>query len=188
MSLMRNRNTVCAAVCVAALALAGCASAPPPAPRLELRLAPADLGATFSVQQHLRVERAGRSDELDAALEADASHLEMVGLAFGQRVLTLHYDGGLLTSWRHPMLPAQVRAEDVLEDLQLTLWPAAAIRAALPARWRIDEQGARRTLYLDGVPVTQIDYSARPNWSGKVVLENLRYGYRLTIDSAPVDN
>lgn len=188
MSPNRNRNLAGALGALALAALAGCASAPPPPPRLALKLAPADLGAAFSVQQHLRVERAGRSDELDAALEADASHLELVGLAFGQRVLTLHYDGGLLTSWRHPMLPAQVRAEDVLEDLQLTLWPAEAIRRALPARWRIDEQGARRTLYLDGVPVTQIDYSARPNWSGKVVLENLRYHYRLTIDSAPVDN
>lgn len=168
------------------LALAGCASAPPSAPaRLGLKLAPAALGATVSVQQHLRVERAGRTDEIDAALEVDPTHLDLVGLAFGQRVLSLHYDGKEVTSWRHVMLPAQVRAEDVLEDMQLTLWPREAIAQALPAGWRIEDSGLRRTLLLDGEAVTVIDYSAMPRWSGTVVLENLRYRYRLTIQNAP---
>ena len=153
--------------------------------RLGLKLAPAALGAAFSVQQHLRVERGGRSDELDAALEVDAAHLELVGLAFGQRVLTLHYDGRELTSWRHVMLPSQVRADDVLEDLQLALWPAAAIQQALPAGWRIEEQGLQRTLFSGDAPVAQIAYSGLPRWSGTVVLDNLRYHYRLTIQTAP---
>lgn len=173
------------------LVLSACASrTPPPPARLGLKLAPATLGAAISVQQHLRVERGGRSDELDAALEVDATHLDLVGLAFGQRVLSLHYDGQQMTSWRHLMLPSQVRAEDVLEDLQLTLWPVAAVRAALPAGWTIQEQprapgqGLRRTLSLDGAPVAVIDYSGAPRWSGTVVLNNLRYKYRLTIQTA----
>jgi hypothetical protein len=109
----------------------------------------------------------------------------MVGLAFGQRVLSLHYDGKELTSWRHPMLPAQVRAEDVLEDLQLALWPAQAIARVLPAGWTLEEKGLRRTLYLDGAVVATIDYSTMPRWSGTVVLDNQRYQYRLTIQTAP---
>ncbi|MBY0572939.1 MAG: DUF3261 domain-containing protein, partial [Undibacterium sp.] len=64
-----------------------------PPKRLGLQLPPHALGATISVQQHLKVERAGRIDELDAALEVDAEHLQLVGLAFGQRVLSLLYDG-----------------------------------------------------------------------------------------------
>jgi hypothetical protein len=169
-----------------ALALAGCA-APPPAPpaRLGLKLAPATLGEAISLQQHLKVERGGRTDELDAALEVDPSHLELVGLAFGQRVLSLHYDGKDLKTWRHIMLPSQVRVDDVLEDIQLTLWPATAIAQALPVGWRIEDKGLRRTLYLDDGVVTTIDYSAMPRWSGTVVLENIRYKYRLTIQSAP---
>ncbi len=167
--------------------LAGCASIPPAsAPqRLGLKLAPAALGQALSVQQHLKVERNGRIDELDAALEVDAGHLELVGLAFGQRVLSLSYNGKELTSWRHVMLPSQVRAEDVLEDLQLTLWPAAAIAQGLPAGWRIEDQGLRRTLYRDQRVVATIAYSGLPRWSGTVTLENLRYNYRLTIQSAP---
>ncbi len=168
------------------LLASGCATKPAPEQeRLGLKLAPATLGASIARQQHLKVEREGRIDDLDAALEVDADHLQLVGLAFGQRVLSLSYDGKELTSWRHVMLPAQVRAEDVLEDLQLTLWPKEAIAQELPAGWTIEDEGLRRTLYKDGTVVTVIDYSTMPRWSGTVVLQNMRYQYRLTIQSVP---
>jgi hypothetical protein len=167
------------------LSLLGCAGAPQPEARLGLMLAPAALGATISVQQHLTVQRGARTDDLDVALQVEPDAIDVVGLAFGQRVLSLHYDGVKLTSWRHVMLPAQVRAEDVLEDMQLTLWPASAIAAQLPSGWRIDEQGLTRTLYLAGEPVMRIAYSGVPRWSGTVQLENLRYHYKLTIQFAP---
>ncbi len=165
------------------LALAGCASAPAPVARLNLKLAPAALGATISLQQHLTVERNGRIDELDAAIEIDDKRVDLVGLAFGQRVLTLHYDGKELTTWRHLMLPAQVRAEDVLEDMQLALWPVEAIAAGLPTGWRVEEAGLLRRLYLNGELVTTIAYSAKPRWIGTIKMNNLRYNYRLTIES-----
>jgi hypothetical protein len=169
---------------IAALLLSACAtSALPPAARLGLKLAPSALGESISVQQHLRVERNGRDDELDVALEVEPQKLELVGLALGQRVLSLSYDGKELKSWRHAMLPSQVKAEDVLEDMQLTLWPVEAVRAALPAGWQVEEQGLRRTLSLDGETIMVINYSGMPRWSGKLVLDNLRYKYRLTIES-----
>ena len=168
------------------LALAGCASTPGGVPaRLGLKLAPAALGESISVQQHLKVERNGRIDELDAALEADPARVELVGLAFGQRVLTLSYDGTALKSWRHVMLPAQVRPDDILEDVQLTLWPLDAIARALQPGWRIEDPGLTRTLTLDGAVVALVTYSAMPRWSGTVTVDNQRYKYRLTIQSAP---
>ncbi|MFZ6870869.1 DUF3261 domain-containing protein [Undibacterium sp. Di27W] len=184
---LKLKSWLSLAASVAALALlSACASKPvQPEARLGLMLAPAALDASFSVQQHLIVERNGRIDELDAALEVEPGHLELVGLAFGQRVLSLSYDGKQLKSWRHVMLPAQVRAEDVLEDMQLSLWPVNAIVQALPAGWRVEEQGLHRSLYLDDKLVVTVDYSGMPRWSGTVVLNNLRYHYRLTIQSAP---
>jgi hypothetical protein len=172
-----------------ALLLAACVTPPPaPAARLGLTLAPAALGEAIALQQHLKVERDGRIDELDAALEVDATQLQLVALAFGQRVLSLRYDGVALTSWRHVLLPSQVRAEDVLEDIQLTLWPSAAIASALPQGWRVEDQGLQRTLYMGNAVVAMIDYSQMPRWSGVATLENLRYHYRLTIQSAPAGN
>lgn len=174
-----------AAAC--ALLLAACATTPPPQARLGLKLAPAALGTSLSVQQHLKVERNGRTDDLDVALQVEPEAVDVVGLAFGQRVLSLHYDGKELSSWRHVMLPAQVRAEDVLEDIQLTLWPAEAVAAALPAGWRVADQGRIRTLYLDDAPIMQISYSDAQRWSGTVVLESMRYHYKLTIQFAAAD-
>lgn len=154
-----------------------------PSARLQLHLSPAALGQSISLQQHLTVERAGRTDQLDTALEIDADHLDLVGLAFGQRVMSLHYDGRQLQVWRHPMLPSQVQGEDVLQDVQLTLWPVDAIRQALPEGWELRESNGQRTLLLRDETIAVIDYPDRKAWGGKVILENLRYRYKLTIQS-----
>jgi Protein of unknown function (DUF3261) len=151
--------------------------------RLGLKLAPAALGESISLQQHLTVERNGSVDELDAVLEVDPRRLDLVGLVLNQRVLTLHYDGQILSVWRHPLFPAAVRDEDILEDLQLILWPADAVRQALPYGWRIEENGVHRTLLIGEMPVTVINYSGVPRWNGKIELSNLRYQYRLIIQS-----
>jgi len=138
------------------------------------------------LQQHLRVERAGRTDDLDTVLEIEPDHLDLVGLAFGQRVMSLHYDGRELKTWRHFMLPKEVQGADVLQDVQLTLWPANAIRAALPAGWELRDNEMQRTLLHNQKVVTRIDYPDRKPWGGKVILTNLYYQYKLTIDSVVI--
>lgn len=166
------------------LVLAGCTTLnthPTPPARIGLKLAPATLGQSLSLQQHLTIERNHHVNELDTALEINPQQLNLVGLAFGQRVMTLHYDGHTLQTWRHPRLPAQLRGEDVLEDIQLTLWPAKAICNALPAGWRIEEKKLQRTLLLNNEPIMVIDYSHKKPWIGTTILTNLRYHYRLTI-------
>jgi hypothetical protein len=150
-----------------------------------LKLAPAALAESISLQQRLEIEGQGRSAQLDVILEVDAARINLVGLAFGQRVLSMSYDGKTLQSWRHPMWPAQVRAEEVLENIQLTLWPVGAIRQALPIGWSIEESGFRRTLLQDGLAVMVIDYSGLPFWRGKVEVANLQFNYRVIIQSVP---
>jgi hypothetical protein len=163
----------------------GCENSLPRGGRIGLKLPPSALGASVNVQQHLTVDRDGRADELDAALEIDSERVDLVGLVLGQRVLALHYDGKRLETWRHPMMPEALRGEDVLEDLQLTLWPVEEISDALPAGWRIEESGQRRTILEKDTPVTVIHYTTQPRWSGTVELQNLRFRYRLTIRTAP---
>ena len=150
-----------------------------------LKLSPAALGESISLQQRLDVEGQGRTAQLDVALEVDAAQINLVGLALGQRVLTLHYDGNTLQLWRHPMWPAQLRGEEVLESLQLTLWPVDAIRQALPVGWSIEESGLRRIILQDGLAIMVIDYSVLPPWSGRVDVANLQFNYRITIHSVP---
>lgn len=172
---------------VLCLLLVGCATSrpafTPPAAGIGLMLAPATLGQSLSLQQHLTVERGGQTHELDTVLEIDSRHLELVGLAFGQRIMTLRYDGKTLQTWRDPHMPPQVSGQRVLEDIELTLWPTEAIRQALPAGWRIEDDGKRRTLWLEDVPVVVIVYPDGRRWGNGVVLTNQRYHYRLTIQS-----
>ena len=172
-----------AAFVLGSLGFLGCVTVASNSGRIGLTLPPAALGASINLQQHLTIERAGRIDELDAALEVDPERIDLVGLALGQRVLSLHYDGKTLQTWRHPLVATELRGEDVLEDLQLTLWPVDKIRTALPFGWQIEENGLRRTVLAGDVPVTIIQYSAEPRWSGTIELTNLRYHYRLTIRS-----
>jgi len=172
-----------AALGLLCLGFTGCAIVATNSGRIGLTLPPAALGASINLQQHLTIERAGRIDELDAALEVDPERIDLVGLALGQRVLSLHYDGKTLQTWRHPLMATELRGEDVLEDLQLTLWPVDKIRTALPFGWQIEENGLRRTVLAGDVVVTIIQYSGEPRWSGTIELTNLRYHYRLTIRS-----
>jgi Protein of unknown function (DUF3261) len=175
-----------AVVSLAALTFLSCRESSYQAPaRLALKLSPSALEASISLQQQLIVERQGRIDALDTALDVDSERIELVGLTLGQRVFTLSYDGRELHSWRHPLLPKELREEDVLEDLQLTLWPAGAIQRALPVGWTIQESNRRRTLLLDDAPVLVIDYSGEPRWLGRIAVNNLRYQYRLVIFSVP---
>jgi hypothetical protein len=163
--------------------LFGCASNGSQPPRLGLKLAPATLGTSLSLQQRLTIQRGGVTDGLDAALEIDSQRIDLVGLVLGQRVMALHYDGRELQTWRHALVPAALRGEDVLEDLQLTLWPIEPLRSVLPDGYTIEDIGLRRTLSLADLPVMVIDYSGEPRWNGTIELVNLRYGYRLTIQS-----
>ena len=55
---------------------------------------------------------------------------------------------------------------------------------ALPAGWRIEEKNMLRRLYLGEELVTTVAYSATPRWNGTIKMDNLRYKYRLTIQSA----
>lgn len=167
-----------------ALALAGCASAPAPKPATshetpQLRLAPSLLGRPLNLQQHLTLQAPGREQQLDVLLEADAQHVQMGVLAMGQVAARLAWDGTTLTESKAPWWPEAVSGARILSDLQLTLWPVPAIQAALPAGWRLVEDGNVRTLTQDGEVVTVIT-RASPLL---VELDERRAHFRLKIES-----
>ena len=107
--------------------LDGCSGrAAPPPDHLQLALAPASFAQRITLQQHVHVERDGREVDFEAVLDIGPDSLTLIGMAFGQRILTLRYDGTRLVESRSPMLPREVLGADVLSDLQLALWPVAS--------------------------------------------------------------
>ena len=168
-----------AALSLAAV-LAGCATAPSPSREMpQLQLAPSALGRSLNLQQHLTLQAPGREQQLDVLLEADARHVQMGVVAMGQVAARLDWDGATLTEERAPWWPQAVSGSRILSDLQLTLWPVAAIQAALPAGWQLAESGNVRTLTQDGEVVTVITRS-----SPQVVeLDQRREHFKLRIES-----
>ncbi|MEO5688620.1 MAG: DUF3261 domain-containing protein [Burkholderiaceae bacterium] len=176
-----------------AAVLAGCASAPigssagtPADPRTapQLRLAPALLGRAVNLQQHLTLQAQGHDQQLDVLLEADAHHVQMGVVAMGQVAARLDWDGVTLTENRATWWPPAVSGSRILSDLQLTLWPVTAIQSALPAGWRLVEDGNVRTLSQDGAAVTVIT-----RLSPLVVeLDQRREHFKLKIESRDLGN
>ncbi|MFC4160468.1 DUF3261 domain-containing protein [Chitinimonas lacunae] len=171
-----------------ALALTACSEPTPSDPLPRPTLAPAEFGASVSLAQRLSVERLdgqGAARVLDALLEIDANSVRLVGLALGQRVLRLEWDGRQLQSERHPLLPGEVDPARVLRDVQLAYWPTAALKAALPPGWTLLDNGRERQLLQGRAIGLIVRYPGEPRWQGRVELENRLEGYRLSIESLP---
>lgn len=178
-------------ILLTALLLSACQTLPPPAALPPLQLAPAAFGAELSLAQRLTVTDAPDDPngavterQLDTLLQVDAQQLQLAGLAFGQRVLTLNWDGHELKVQRHPMLPAAVDPARVLRDIALVFAPLPALQAALPASWTVDESGNERTLRQSGetrLTVRYLDGRAR------VEIDNRAEHYQLRIESRPLE-
>ncbi len=161
--------------------LAACATRPvPPAVALPpLRLAPAALGHDLAEQQRLVFRFGTHVRELDALLEVDAGDVRLAVQAMGRTGVTLQWDGKDLVEQRAPWLPAAVRGERVLDDVQFSLWPAEAVRAALPAGWELVERGAFRELRKDG----QVWLQREQVDAATLQIRNGAEGYELLIES-----
>jgi len=171
-----------AAVAVAAFGMAGCATHGLPDDGVpSLRLAPAALGRPLDLQQHITLRAAGREQQMDALLEADPARVKLAVVAMGQVAARLEWDGVALTEWRSTWWPSAVSGARILGDMQLSLWPLAAVQAALPAGWRASEEGGTRTLSQDGEPAVVVRHPA----ADVIELDQRRAHYRLTVVSRP---
>jgi hypothetical protein len=137
----------------------------------------------LALQQKLTITSRGQIREVELLLEADAQAVRLAAVDLGQTAVRLEWDGTTLTQSRAPWWPEAISSERILSDLQLMLWPAAAIAAALPAGWALETDAAGRTLNHQGMPV------ARVSWLGKTVSELDHYvdGYRIRVESRAVE-
>lgn len=154
-----------------------------PVEHLNIALSPESLGQNISVQQQLHVAQNKQSHDLQVVLEVNKEKITLIGLAMSQRVLSLEYDGKNLTSWRHFMLPKEVQAQNVLQNLQLAFWPEEVIQKALPKDWTIREDALARNIYYKNDRMIKIKYNNPVHWLGTIVFEDCYYHYSLTIQS-----
>lgn len=171
-----RRDATLAAVVLALLT--GCA-----APRVEvplLQLPPAALGRELNQQQQITVAVEGRAPQrLEVLLEADAQTVRLALMSLGHTAARLEWDGRALRQESATWWPAAIPSERVLSELQLVLWPVAALQAALPAGWTLEEGAQQRRLRWQGKPVIDIRYETPQ----RIELAHLRAGYRLLIEA-----
>ena len=69
----------------------------------------------------------------------------MAGLGpLGNRMLSLSWDGVVLTKERDPAVPSRLPGADILRNLQLAYWPEDVLRRALQPGWDLKLETAKR--------------------------------------------
>lgn len=112
-----------------------------------LQLPPSALGKNMAAQQRLTIiAPAMQPRTLDVLLEVDIQTVRLALLQMGQVAARLEWDGVFMQASQSRWWPREVSAERILSDMQLALWPTAAIQAALPTQWQLQEQGGQRVL------------------------------------------
>lgn len=149
-------------------------------------LAPATLGSAQSASQRLRAAYTDQELSLDCAIDVTAERITVIGLLpAGPRVFTLNYDGQRLDAETSAGVPAALKPERLLNDLQLALWPRAALERAFDnSRWRLAEPDPRtRRLLRDDKLVAEVHYADADPWSGRLWLVNFDGGYSIAVES-----
>lgn len=179
------------AALIGILLLTSCAVLTPrPADPGLFLVAPSAAAKQASLSQSVRMTSdKGATFETLAAVEIDPHYLRVAALGpMGNRILMLEWDGKDYKEERDPNLPKDFPAKVVLRDLTLALFPAEAVRKALPSSdWSLQEKPRARELSLDGKPVIHIDYSTDDPWNSIIHFRHLTLGYQLEIQPANLD-
>ena len=179
---MRSRTALCLA-----LLLAGCATRTTHE-TAKIPLAPPAALSARSASQVIHAIYGARALTLSTALQLDAAGLKVVGVtATGQRLFTASWDGTQVSAQRSAFVPDNVDPERVLADVQLALWPLAAVQTAFSqAGLTVTEPfaGVRR-LQRGAALIAEVHYASSDPWNGRLWFVNFEFDYSLTIDTKP---
>jgi len=173
-----------------ALLLSACSLMPPQsAPAARPLLAPATLGASRTALQVLHGAFGEHELAFQCVVDVGPQQLTLVGLgAQGQRWFSLRHDGSTLAVESSPQAPVALEPQRVLADLQLALWPLAALQHSFAGTpWQVSEPvAATRRLRYDGRLVAEVHYGTADPWQGRLWLSNFELGYTLVVESQPL--
>jgi hypothetical protein len=139
-----------------------------------------------SASQVIHAAYGDRALTMRTAIQLDAANLKVIGVtATGQRLFTVGWDGKTVTAEKSALVPDNVDPARVLADVQLALWPLAALQETLRAQqFEVSEPfaGVRR-LSRGETLIAEVHYAAADPWASRLWLVNFELDYSLTIDT-----
>ncbi len=187
------------AIAVAGLALAGCAGLPDTA-RTPPGVAVIGRGASLvlptppgfperkSLTQAVIADTHGRRMAFDAVLDLSPETVEVaVAAPSGPRLAGIAWTAAGVTPLDSKAAPKGLRSENLLADIFMTLWPRAAVAAALRPAGEVRDlpDGAGRTVLVGGVPRVEIRTVKDADGGARTTVRNLDFGYTLTLIGQP---
>jgi hypothetical protein len=165
----------------------GCAHQPRRvSPTSQLPLAAPGALSPRSASQVIHAAYGPRAMTMRTAIQLDAAGLKVVGVtATGQRLFTVGWDGKSVTAEKSSLVPDNVEPARVLADVQLALWPLAALQETLRGReLELSEPfpGVRR-LRRGPALIAEVHYAGADPWASRLWLVNFELDYSLTIDT-----
>jgi hypothetical protein len=149
-------------------------------------LAAPDALSPRNASQIIHAAYGERAMTMRTAIQLDAAGLKVIGVtATGQRLFTVGWDGKSVTAEKSALIPDRVDPRRVLADVQLALWPLAALQEALRKQdLEVSEPfaGVRR-LRRGSDLVAEVHYAAADPWASRLWLVNFELDYSLTIDT-----
>jgi hypothetical protein len=140
----------------------------------------------FAVRQKIEAKLRGQQATMIAAIENDADALRVVGLTpFGQKLLQISYDNREISAATLP--DRRLDPTLLVALLQITLWPADAVRAGLTTPLTLEEDGAQRRLLNAGQAILSIRFSTGPAAGRRMHLSVPALAMELEIETLPED-
>jgi hypothetical protein len=158
------------------------------APGLDLAIpSGGELGYSVEATQLITAHFRNQVQVFQAYVSVSPEKITVIALdPFGGRALTVTAtDNGIHTELS-PIVPAQLRPGNILADIAIVYWPAAALRRGLAGTSAslYDDQG-ERTISVDGREIVHVTYDGphENSWPRAARLRNLAYGYELDLQS-----
>ncbi|HZB90198.1 MAG TPA: DUF3261 domain-containing protein [Stellaceae bacterium] len=157
------------------------------APHLRFRIpSPGELGYSISAEQLVTARYRDQVRSFEAHLSVAPDHLVLIGFdPFGGRALTVTWGADAIRFETEPGLPEGLNPGNILADLAIVYWPAAAVRRALPAAVELRTGERSRSIIADGREIIRVDYD-RPfeaGWPSHAHYRNEAFGYALDLQS-----
>jgi hypothetical protein len=146
-------------------------------------------GRDANVVQLVQAVYRDRRETFQAVISSNDDGLTLVmTVPNGPRIMSLEWREDALRAKFEPIAPKGLSAEHMLADLMTIYASPAILRRAIDGAELVVKPDGSRELSKDGQPVVRVARPAGQStdpWDGRAVLENLAFGYKLSINSRP---